>query len=181
MIETARLVLRAPTAADLAWRLEAMNSPAVMRHLGGVRAPEDVAAGLAKESDGFAKQGPGYWTIWLAGERAGKCGLSAIDSEHAPHELQGCPQIGWSLAERYWGQGIAAEAARVVLSHGFTALGYEAIWSQTSDSNAASTRLMARLGFARRPELDYADPDYPAEDNPTAVYSLARAAWEAAR
>ncbi len=181
MIETARLVLRPPSTDELAWRLEHMNTLGVMRHLGGVRAAEDVASGLVRDIEGFARDGAGFWTIWLAGEPAGKCGLSPITGELAPRGLRGRPQIGWSLGERYWGQGIAWEAARAVLSYGFTALGYDEIWSQTSDSNAASTRLMARLGLARRPDLEYADPDYPDEDNPTTVYHLDKAGWEAAR
>ena len=182
MIETARLELRLPTGDDLAWRLEAMNTPGVMRHLGGVRAPDDVSAGLSRDMEGFVTDGIGFWTIWLRGtdERAGKCGLSMMTSELAPQELQGRPQIGWSLAERYWGQGIAVEAARAVLAYGFATLDHHEIWSQTSDSNAASTRLMERLGFARRADLAYADPAYPPEDNPTTVYYLDRAGWAAA-
>jgi hypothetical protein len=31
--------------------------------------------------------------------------------------------------------------------------------------------MMQRLGFTRRPEFDYPDPDYPPEDNPTTVWS----------
>ena len=46
------------------------------------------------------------------------------------------------------------------------------LYSQTSDSNAASTRMMQRLGFTFRPELGYDDPDYPPHDNPTTVWSL---------
>lgn len=177
MIETLRLELRLPAGDDLAWRLEAMNTPGVMRHLGGVRAPDDVAAGLSRDIAGFAADRIGFWTIWLkdTGERAGKCGFSPITSPQAPGEMRGCLQIGWSLAERYWGLGIAAEAARAALDRGFATLDRQQVWSQTSDSNAASTRLMGRLGFARRADLDYADPDYPPEDNPTTVYRLARA------
>ncbi len=46
------------------------------------------------------------------------------------------------------------------------------LYSQTSDSNVASTRMMQRLGFTARPELGYHDPDYPPEDNPTTVWSM---------
>jgi RimJ/RimL family protein N-acetyltransferase len=64
-----------------------------------------------------------------------------------------------------------------VLQHGFEAMALPEIWAQTSDSNAASTRLMARLGLTRQPELSYSDPDYPPEDNPAAVYRLTHAEW----
>lgn len=181
MIETARLLLREPVADDLGWVLDEMNTPMVMRHLGGVRAPDAVAESLARDVASFARSGIGFWIVVLreGDVRAGKCGVSAIDSDHAPAALRGQFQIGWSLAERHWGRGIAEEAARGVLRHVFTVLGHDSVFSQTSDSNRASTRLMSRLGFTRLRDFDYLDPDYPAEDNPTTVYRLDRADWAA--
>ena len=38
--------------------------------------------------------------------------------------------------------------------------------------------MMLRLGFERLPALDYFDPDYPVEDNPTTVWRIAREAWD---
>lgn len=177
MIETERLILQVQQDDDLEWFLEHMNTAAVMRHLGGPRPREAVATGIARNAEGFARRGFGFWTVVLRenGERAGKCGLGTIDGEHAPPELRGQTEIGWSLAEPFWGRGLAAEAARAVLHYGFTTLGHDAIYSQTSETNRASTRMMARLGFERVAALDYVDPAYPALDNPTTVYRLARA------
>ena len=179
MIATARLLLRPPSSDDLDWFAAHMNTPAVTRHLGGVRDHADFAAGFERNARSFAEIGAGFFTVLLreSGERVGKCGLAPMDSAHALAALQGQVQIGWSLAEPFWGKGIAVEAAQAVLGHGFA--NHEAIFAQTSDSNRASTRLMERLGLERRPELDYIDPDYPAADNPTTVYRLARDEWEA--
>lgn len=176
MIETARLVLRIQTDDDLDWFVEHMNTPAVMRHLGGPRPPEAIAAGMARNADSFARTGAGFWTIVLrdGGARIGKCGLAAVTTEQAPAALRGRPEIGWSLAEPFWNRGYAGEAARAVLRHGFGTLGHPTIFSQTSTSNRASTRMMERLGFTRRDDLDYVDPAYPALDNPTTLYSLDR-------
>ena len=176
MIETARLLLRVPSGDDLAWTLTQMNTEAVMRHLGGVRLEDEAIAGFERNARGLDETGIGFWTVVLraSGKPVGKCGLAPIETAHAPPELQGQLQIGWSLAEPYWGQGLAAEAARAVLGHGFGERGLDAIWSQTSDSNRSSTRLMERLGLERMPKLDYVDPDYPAADNPTTVYRALR-------
>jgi hypothetical protein len=38
---------------------------------------------------------------------------------------------------------------------------------------------MERLGMVRRADLDYPDPDYPPQDNPTMVYALDATAWRA--
>ena len=180
MIETARLVLRPPTHGDLDWVLENMNTPAVMRNLGGVRSPEQVAKGLADDLEAFTGGGHRRWTVWLRhdnpglGHRIGRCGLFRVKTEAAPAGLRGENEIGWTLAEAFWGNGYAAEAARAVLDFGFRSLGLPVIFAQTSESNNASTRLMERLGLERMPALDYVDPDYPAADNPTTVYRMSR-------
>lgn len=183
MIETARLVLRAPVAADLPWILENMNTLAVMRHLGGVRSAASVAERLDADIAAFAETGHGRWILWLRGEARpiGRCGLFRIGSEAAPGALRGQEEIGWTLAEGFWRQGYASEAARAVLGFAFGTLGHDAIHAQTSDSNRNSSRLMTRLGFVRHSALDYVDPVYPPVDNPTTVYRLTREAWEAQR
>ncbi len=173
-LSTTRLILRPPVAEDLAWVLEHMNTEAVMRHLAGVRPAEAVAESLADDIAAFHNGGHQRWTVWLRDgvTRVGRIGLFHLRSPAAPSELQGQREIGWTFAETHWGQGYATEAARAVIAHAFDALALPVLWSQTSDSNAASTRMMQRLGFAFRPEFGYSDPDYPPEDNPTTVWSM---------
>ena len=176
MIASDRLLLRLPEPADLAWHFAQLNSAAVMRHLGGPRTEAAFAESFASNRAALLEGELGFWTVTLreTGEPAGKCGLSPIDSPAAPVEIRGFAQVGWTLAEPFWGHGYATEAARAVIAHGFAALGLPVIWSQTSDSNVASTRMMGRLGFERCAALDYADSDYPPGDNPTTVYRAAR-------
>lgn len=173
-LTTERLILRPPVESDLPWLLAAMNTEALMRHLAGVRTRAEVEQGLAADIAAFHTGGHQRWTVRLAdGEtRIGRCGLFHVRSPAAPPALQGQREIGWTFAEIHWGKGYATEAARAVLGYAFGALGLRRVWSQTSDSNAASTRMMHRLGFTFRPELGYADSDYPAEDNPTTVWSM---------
>lgn len=178
-LTTPRLILRPPVAEDLPWLLAAMNTDAVMRHLAGVRTTQDVEEGLAADIAAFAAPG-GHrrWTVWLrdgpeqAGARVGRLGLFHVRSPAAPPALQGQREIGWTFAQSHWGKGYASEAARAVIGHAFDGLALPVLYSQTSTSNAASTRMMHRLGFTFRPELGYDDPDYPPEDNPTTVWSL---------
>lgn len=175
---TGRLILRPPAAEDLAWVLEHMNTAAVMRHLAGVRSPGSVAESLAEDIAAFKSGGHQRWTVWLrdgsgeAGVRVGRVGLFHLRSPAAPPALQGQREIGWTFAEIHWGKGYASEAARAVIAYAFGTLGLPLLYSQTSDSNRASTRMMQRLGFTFRPELGYDDPDYPPEDNPTTVWSM---------
>lgn len=178
-LQSERLELRAPQPGDLAWQIEHLNTPAVMRHLGGVGDPEAMACGFGTNVAALQRGEPGFWTVVRRSDQAvlGKCGLSIIATEAAPSALFGGVQIGWSLAERFWGQGLASEAARLVICHAFSELEQAVLWSQTSDSNEASSRMMARLGFARRAKLDYVDPDYPPADNPTTIYRMTQGDW----
>ncbi len=181
MIETERLVLCPPTVNDLPWIHADMNSEAVMRRLGGVRSDAEVADGLAADIAAFAEPaGHRRWTIWRRDDerRIGRCGLFHVRSDAAPEVLRGANEIGWTLAEWAWGQGYATEAARAILGYGFGTFLFPAIFAQTSNSNIGSTRMMVRLSFERLSALDYFDPDYPAEDNPTTVWRIAREAWD---
>ncbi len=174
-LATERLVLRPPVPEDLPWLLEHMNTLAVLRYLGGqVRSPEAVAESLAADIAAFGSGGHQRWTVWLrdGAVRMGRVGLFHLRSPAAPPELQGQREIGWTFAQGHWGMGYATEAARAVIGYAFGTLGLPVLYSQTSDSNAASTRMMQRLGFTRRAEFDYVDPDYPAADNPTTVWSM---------
>lgn len=174
-LETERLILRPPAAEDLPWLLAAMNTDAVMRHLAGVRTAAEVEEGLAADIAAFAApDGHRRWTVWLreSDQRVGRVGLFHVRSPAAPPALQGQREIGWTFAEPHWGKGYASEAAERALGFAFGDMGLPRIFSQTSESNAASTRMMQRLGFTFRPELGYDDPDYPPHDNPTTVWSL---------
>jgi RimJ/RimL family protein N-acetyltransferase len=183
VLETGRLQLRPPCADDLPWLLESMNTFAVLRHLGGqIRSASDVASGLEADIAAFSSGGHRRWTVWRLADnlRIGRCGLFHLLSDAAPVMLRGADEIGWTFAEPFWGQGYASEAARAVIAHFFADPKNDVLWSQTSDSNPASTRMMARLGFSRQVQLDYVDPDYPPQDNPTTVYRKGRGDWAAA-
>jgi RimJ/RimL family protein N-acetyltransferase len=178
-LATPRLILRPPVAEDLPWLLAAMNTDAVMRHLAGVRTAAEVEESLAADIAAFAMpEGHKRWTVWLRDasgeptERVGRVGLFHVRSPFAPPALRGEREIGWTFAQAHWGNGYATEAAEGALGFAFGSLGLPRIYSQTSTSNVASTRMMLRLGFTFRPELGYDDPDYPPEDNPTTVWSL---------
>ncbi len=175
--ETGRLVLRRELPGDLAVWLEHMNTPQVMEKVGGVQSPDKVAESFAKMADAAL---PFVFVALKAdGTLLGKCGLAPIETPVAPDPLRGEAQIGWTLRADHWGRGYAREAAEAMLALGFERLGLATVFAQTSERNGASWRLMERLGMRRCAELDYPDPDYPPEDNPTMIYRLDAADWRA--
>lgn len=176
LFQTDRLILRRWRLEDEALWLEHINTPQVKQYLGGTQPPERIAERFAKmirawDEDGFS---------FLALERRddgtflGTCGLAWIGEEAPPDELRGAIQIGWQLRADAWGQGYASEAARALLNHALVTLGTDCLYAQTSERNRASWRVMQKLGMRRRAELDYIDPAYPPEDNPTMVWSITR-------
>ncbi|WP_349512985.1 GNAT family N-acetyltransferase [Erythrobacter sp. NFXS35] len=58
------------------------------------------------------------------------------------------PEIGFLFAPDVWGQGFASEAIYAVLANGFAEHGLEGALADVDPRNAASLRLLARLGFA---------------------------------
>ncbi|HZV18953.1 MAG TPA: GNAT family N-acetyltransferase [Sphingobium sp.] len=179
---TERLLLRTEAEGDQRiWRNH-MNDAAVMAHLGGPRTDEQIAESFRRMADGWAQHG---YSFMLLERRAdglliGHCGLAPIEPDEAPPALHGQMQIGWMLRADCWGQGYALEAALCVTELAFERFGAPTLFGQTSLGNVPSWRLMERLGMSRRADLDYVDPAYPPQENPTIIYALSSAHWRAA-
>jgi RimJ/RimL family protein N-acetyltransferase len=64
-------------------------------------------------------------------------------------------EIGWRIGARFRRQGYAEEAARSALAHGFGTLGLASIVAFTVPGNAASWKLMEKLGMTAAGEFDH--------------------------
>lgn len=141
VIETERLVLRMPEAADLpAWT--AFFATERSRYVGG---PGDAA----KAWRVFASIA-GHWTIrgygiFVLTRRGTGEPVGTVGPWHPGDWPEA--EIGWALwslaAER---QGYAAEAARAVITHAHRDLGWDTAVSYIDPTNARSIRLAERLG-----------------------------------
>ena len=159
-----------------------MNTPEVMACTGGIQPRERVAESFARmAADGDGPIAFHFLALKSDGRLIGKCGLSRIETEVAPEELRGAIQVGWTLRVDCWGRGHAREAAQAALARAFEEADLAQVYAQTSERNTASWGLMKRLGMERRADLDYDDPEYPPEDNPTMVWAIARETWRAGR
>jgi RimJ/RimL family protein N-acetyltransferase len=90
-----------------------------------------------------------WWRERESGELVGYTGLNRdrVEGESAV-------EVGWSIAPSRWGQGLAPEAARVVVAWGFDRCGLERIVSFTLPDNVASRRVMEKIGMARAGEIE---------------------------
>jgi RimJ/RimL family protein N-acetyltransferase len=180
--ETARLILRDWHDADAARFYAVMNTPVVMRHLGGVQSLDEWRDAVERIR-GFSRDyGHTFWIVEdkQSRELLGFCGLKRVNAPGAG-ALTGTPEIGWRLRESAWGMGIAKEAARASLDLGFGRFGYERIIAMTIAANAGSRGLMTRLGMTRRADLDFTDQRFGPEVNPQIVFELGADDWPAAR
>jgi RimJ/RimL family protein N-acetyltransferase len=165
VLETARLWLRGWEEEDIA-PFAALNAdPRVMAHFPALLMPGqslDLAVACHTHIQDY---GFGLWAVERKSDRAfiGFCGLQTVRFEGP---LNGKVEIGWRLAHKYWGQGLAHEAATVALAHGLAAraaggLGLPSVHAFTTPANTRSLALMQRLGMARTPDLDFDHPKLP--------------------
>ncbi|MBO6767192.1 MAG: GNAT family N-acetyltransferase [Erythrobacter sp.] len=179
--ETDRLILRTIEERDAALQDRLLNTPAVMARLGGVKELHEIEAKHAKSMALYAREGFSFLFMIekATGEMVGHCGIKRVDNPLAPNV--GDHEVGWLVREDRWRRGYAEEAMRAVLDWAFTRVGAPHVVALTSEANAGSWKLMEKLGMVRREDLDFSDPAYPAEDNPTIQYSLTREQWENTR
>ncbi len=62
-------------------------------------------------------------------------------------------ELGYILDKKYWGFGYAAEAAEGLLRFGFTCLDLHRIYARCDSENAASERVMQRIGMRKEGEF----------------------------
>jgi RimJ/RimL family protein N-acetyltransferase len=143
MIETARLTLRKPTAADAEDPPAFVSDPRVMDFLGGVE--EDPHWVVQNWVDGWEIYPAGKLIVETAGgERIGRVGLNFYDrvSWNRSSSPDAQPELTWALAYEHWGKGYATEAAAGVRDW----FGRAGLISLIAPENVRSQRVASRLG-----------------------------------
>ena len=119
------------------------GDPQVTRYLcaSGVFSPEEIAGRLAAEIANERQFGVQYWPVFelATGELVGCCGLR-------PHG-EGEYELGFHLRPEFWGRGYASEAANAVIGYAFRTLHARTLFAGHHPENAASRRLLEKLGF----------------------------------
>ena len=77
------------------------------------------------------------------GRVVGTIGFVWIDDEH------NCAEIGYSLAQEYWGRGLMTEALRAMLEFAFVRLHLNRVEAMFDVRNRASGRVMEKCGMRR--------------------------------
>lgn len=175
-IQTPRLVLRRLDTGDVEAMAALFHDPEVRRHLAVL--PMDAfearsfAAQFIRDSRAeFRNAGSGAMAVtpWAGSVPIGYCGLRPIPGEAEAFELM------YALAPRFWGLGLATEAARACLDWGFRSLPMQEVLALARPQNRASIRVMEKLGMA------YSGITSRYYDDRLALYRLPRFVWQAAQ
>jgi RimJ/RimL family protein N-acetyltransferase len=153
IIETARLLLRPFSPDDAGAFFELNSDPEVVRYTGG-----DSLGSVAEARQGicerilrdYATRGFGRWALIFkeTGALIGLAGLKHLD------ELEQV-DLGYRLLPKYWGQGLATEAARASIAYGFDVLRLPQIIGLVDPPNFASVRVLEKSGLVFEEMVEY--------------------------
>jgi RimJ/RimL family protein N-acetyltransferase len=151
VLRTDRLILDAWQSSDWAAFRPIAEDVEVMRYItGGVPYTEEQIRGFVdRQVKLYAERGFCRWKLVeeATGELIGFCGVGFWRDGFDP-------EIGWWLARRCWGRGLATEAARTALRDAFERVGLERVISVAMVGNGASRRIMEKLGLRFQREFE---------------------------
>ena len=143
-IETERVLLRPFSPDDLDAFALICADPEVMRYIGDGQplSQAQTQTRLAAIIEHRNRHGFGVWAAVdrKIGDLMGYCGLQFLDN--TPEV-----EIGYRLARRFWGMGLASEAARASLEFGFGQLELDRIAAVVQPGNLASRRVVEKIGL----------------------------------
>lgn len=136
--------LRPWVAGDLPSLVQHANNAEVARYLiDGFPHPYTAEHGRAYLAFA-ASQAPGcVFAIEVAGQAVGSIALypqADIQRKNA--------ELGFWLAQPFWGQGIVTQAVRQMVAHGFQAFDITRIFARPFGTNRASQRVLEKAGFS---------------------------------
>ena len=166
--ETPRLQIR-PLSPDDAPALDAiLGDPAVMEHsVGGVRDEAATRRFIDWCRRCYDSHGVGPWALIdkQTSDFVGFCGVGP-ERVHEVEEIN----LGYRLAHRYWGKGLATEAARASLDYAFGTREFLSIVAIINPDHGASLRVAEKSGF-----VDYHMTRFHGHE--VRLYRLLREQW----
>ncbi|MFC5502064.1 GNAT family N-acetyltransferase [Lysinimonas soli] len=142
---TARLRFREMTLADLNAMAQLLGDPEVMRFYPAPKTRDEAAAWIAWNRRNYAEHGYGLWIIeTLEGEFIGDCGLT-WQTVNGVRKLE----VGYHVAVRWQGRGLATEAAAACRDFARDQLGARELVAIIHPQNRASERVAEKIGMRR--------------------------------
>jgi len=142
---TFRLVLRPFTEGDVDALHQIYAEKDVLRYFPRTdpRPREEVCEQVLGQIAHWDEHGYGWWAVEPRSERK-LIGWSGLQYLPDTDEIE----VAYCLAKPFWGKGMATEAARAGLRFGFEELGLDSIVAIVHPDNAASIRVIEKLGMS---------------------------------
>lgn len=152
ILETDRLLLREFVAGDAEVYFRMVSDLDVTRYTGdGGKTPGEVTRMMEERlfAD-YRLRGYGRWAAVYkpTGAVIGFAGLKYLEDVDEV-------DLGYRFFKEHWGRGLATEAARAVLAHGFGTLGLRRVIGIADVGNKASIRVLEKVGFAFEKHTTY--------------------------
>ena len=145
LLETERLYFSLWSEIDISLAKQLWKNPKVTHFIAknGCLSKDQVIQRLSLEIQSQEEFCFQYWPLFLKQTDmfVGCCGLHHYDLENRIAEL------GFHLVPEAWGKGLAAEAARAVISYAKTQTDLKALFAGHHPENHASKKLLQKLGF----------------------------------
>jgi [ribosomal protein S5]-alanine N-acetyltransferase len=140
--------------------IEVFGDPDVMRFGKGPQSTIWIQSWIEQTAKNYDRWGFGLWAVVLRESEVpiGYCGLTRFDDINGKPEIE----LGYRLAKKYWGHGLATEAATAVRDLSFLELGVARLISLVDPDNSRSIRVAEKLGMVYSDDVmlpGYSHPD----------------------
>ena len=166
ILETPRLLLRHQVPADLDALWALYRNPEITRFIPDApRTRDEAREELEWHMHGHPRFPElGLWATILkeSGKFIGRCGL-------LPWTINGTQEVevAYTLAQDYWGQGLATEAVKAILQYGFEQLHLPRLICVIDPEHIASQRVAEKIGMQLEVKMIL-------DNLPTWIYSKSR-------
>lgn len=150
ILETERLILRPISHDDVDDLLQIWGNAETMRLFPKTLNRQEMHEWIDRNLKRYEDFGYGLWAMILKdGQQfVGDCGL-IIQEVDGVEELE----VGYHLNQKFWGQGLATEAARCCMNYAFIDLSRHRIISMIRPENLSSRKVAERNGLKIEKEI----------------------------
>jgi len=153
ILETSRLIIRYFTIRDLEDLVPILGDPQVMEFsILGVHDRQLIRRFVEQRLLSYLDPGFGLYALIHKQnqELIGYCGffVQKIDERKEV-------EIGYRLATKYWGKGLATEAAQAIYHYGLNKFGFQRFICLIEPHNQRSIRVAIKLGMELEKEITY--------------------------
>ena len=143
-LHTTRLTLRQFAPADVAALHQILLTPDILRYFPTPGAPslERTTRIVNRQIEQWQTIGYGWWALTTpaADQLIGWCGLQFLPETNET-------EVGYLLAQPFWGQGLATEAAQATAAYAFEHYDFPELIGITHPDNIASQRVLQKAGM----------------------------------